>query len=187
VSFSPYPRDFYDRPVLEVARDLLGAVVIRSTADGVVTLRLTEVEAYAGEIDPASHAFRGRTARNATMFGPPGHAYVYFTYGMHYCVNLVCSPPGHATAVLLRAGEVKQTRTAAGDEALSVQEVLQDKAGHKSLRDYLAVRRGSQMEVCMYVADTIEGFTAHAKDADAFMASLRFPGATTQPTTRKAR
>jgi len=88
---------------------------------------------------------------------------------------------------LLRAGEVKQTRTAAGDEALSVQEVLQDKAGHKSLRDYLAVRRGSQMEVCMYVADTIEGFTAHAKDADAFMASLRFPGATTQPTTRKAR
>jgi DNA-3-methyladenine glycosylase len=106
VSFSPYPRDFYDRPVLEVARDLLGAVVIRSTEDGTVTLRLTEVEAYAGEIDPASHAFRGRTARNATMFGPPGHAYVYFTYGMHYCVNLVCSPPGHATAVLLRAGEV---------------------------------------------------------------------------------
>jgi DNA-3-methyladenine glycosylase len=106
VSDTPYPRDFYDRPVLEVARDLLGAVVTRSTHDGTVRLRLTEVEAYAGAIDPASHAFRGQTPRNATMFGPPGHAYVYFTYGMHYCVNLVCSPPGEASAVLLRAGEV---------------------------------------------------------------------------------
>lgn len=103
---TPYPRDFYDRPALEVARDLLGAVVSRTTDDGIVRLRLTEVEAYAGEIDPASHAYRGQTRRNATMFGPPGHAYVYFTYGMHYCVNLVCSPPGYATAVLLRAGEV---------------------------------------------------------------------------------
>lgn len=106
MSGTPYPRDFYDRPVLEVARDLLGAVVTRSTDEGVVRLRLTEVEAYAGAIDPASHAFRGQTPRNATMFGPPGHAYVYFTYGMHYCVNLVCSPPGEASAVLLRAGEV---------------------------------------------------------------------------------
>ena len=103
---TPYPRDFYDRPVLDVARDLLGSIVARATPDGLVRLRLTEVEAYAGEIDPASHAYRGRTPRNGTMFGPPGHAYVYFTYGMHYCVNLVCSPPGHASAVLLRAGEV---------------------------------------------------------------------------------
>jgi DNA-3-methyladenine glycosylase len=106
VSGTPYPREFYDRPVLDVARDLLGAVVTRSTDEGTVRLRLTEVEAYAGPIDPASHAFRGQTPRNATMFGPPGHAYVYFTYGMHYCVNLVCSPPGDASAVLLRAGEV---------------------------------------------------------------------------------
>jgi DNA-3-methyladenine glycosylase len=96
------PRAFYDRPVLEVAPELLGAIV----ESGGVRLRLTEVEAYDGARDPASHAFRGETARNAVMFGPPGHAYVYFTYGMHFCVNLVCGPPGQASAVLLRAGEV---------------------------------------------------------------------------------
>lgn len=100
------PADFYDRPVLDVARDLLGALVERETPDGVVTVRLTEVEAYDGANDPGSHAFRGRTPRNATMFGLPGHLYVYFTYGMHWCMNLVCAPPGTAAAVLLRAAEV---------------------------------------------------------------------------------
>ncbi|MFG2090792.1 MULTISPECIES: DNA-3-methyladenine glycosylase [unclassified Spirillospora] len=100
------PRDFFDRPVDEVAPSLLGQVLRHRTPEGEVAVRLTEVEAYAGPLDPASHAYRGKTARNAVMFGPPGHVYVYFTYGMHFCMNLVCGPDGTSMAVLLRAGEI---------------------------------------------------------------------------------
>ncbi|MFR9727502.1 DNA-3-methyladenine glycosylase [Streptomyces sp. MS19] len=103
---TPLPRAFFDRPVLDVAPDLLGRVLVRTTPEGEMRVRLTEVEAYAGEIDPGSHAYRGRTSRNATMYGPPGHVYVYFTYGMWHCMNLVCGPEGHASGVLLRAGEM---------------------------------------------------------------------------------
>jgi len=100
------PRDFFARPAVQVAPDLLGVVIEHQTADGLVAVELTEVEAYMGASDPASHAYRGRTPRNAVMFGPPGHAYVYFTYGMHFCVNVVCLGDGSASAVLLRAGAV---------------------------------------------------------------------------------
>ena len=101
------PRDFFARPSVEVAPDLLGCVLEHKTADGLVAVELTEVEAYAGRSDPASHAYRGKTQRNAVMFGPPGHAYVYFTYGMHFCVNMVClGEQGSASAVLLRAGAI---------------------------------------------------------------------------------
>jgi len=100
------PRQTFASGAVEVAPGLLGCVIEHDTPEGLVAVALTEVEAYNGEADPASHAFRGRTARNAVMFGPPGHAYVYFTYGMHFCVNLVCLPEGTASAVLLRAGRV---------------------------------------------------------------------------------
>jgi DNA-3-methyladenine glycosylase len=92
---------------LEVAPKLLGAVLRHETDDGAVAVRITEVEAYIGDgLDPGSHAFRGRTKRNAVMYGQPGHLYTYFTYGMHVCANIVCSPEGVASAVLLRAGEI---------------------------------------------------------------------------------
>ena len=94
--------DLLDRPVLEAAPLLLGATFTH----GGVTLRLTEVEAYDGPDDPGSHAYRGRTPRNAVMFGPPAHLYVYFTYGMHFCCNVSCGPEGRPSAILLRAGEV---------------------------------------------------------------------------------
>ncbi|WP_104161887.1 DNA-3-methyladenine glycosylase [Arthrobacter sp. ZGTC212] len=93
-------------PATEAARHLLGSVLTHDDGGEPVSVRVTEVEAYMGDVDPGSHAFRGRTARNNTMFGPAGHLYVYFTYGMHYCANVVCGEDGHATGLLLRAGEI---------------------------------------------------------------------------------
>jgi DNA-3-methyladenine glycosylase len=103
---SPSSRAFFARPADVVARDLLGRVIVSTTPAGVVAARLVEVEAYAGEDDPASHAWRGPTPRTQVMFGPPAHAYVYFSYGMHWCLNLVCERDGRASALLLRAGEI---------------------------------------------------------------------------------
>jgi DNA-3-methyladenine glycosylase len=99
-------RDLLAGPAPEVAPRLLGWTLRHTTGDGTVVVELTEVEAYAGEADPASHAYRGRTARNEVMFGEAGHLYVYLSYGMHHCCNVVTGPDGEASAVLLRAGRV---------------------------------------------------------------------------------
>lgn len=104
------PRDFFARQAHEVAPALLGRFLLREEdgPDGPLVLRVTEVEAYEGAVDPASHGFRGPTARNATMFGPPGHLYVYWIYGMHHAANLVCGDVDESHGVLIRAGEIVQ-------------------------------------------------------------------------------
>jgi DNA-3-methyladenine glycosylase len=99
-------RQWLARPALVTAPRLLDGVLVSDVGGHRVAVRLTEVEAYEGVEDPASHAFRGRTARTAVMFGPAGYLYTYFTYGMHWCANIVCGADGVAAAVLLRAGEV---------------------------------------------------------------------------------
>lgn len=102
---TPLPRRWYARPVLEVARDLLGTLIVRERDGERRVARVVEVEAYDGPQDRASHARVGPTSRTAPMFGPPGHAYVYLVYGMHHCLNVVAHPDGRASAVLLRAIE----------------------------------------------------------------------------------
>jgi len=99
------PREFFSRDPVSLARDLLGRILFSRTAEGLLAGRIVETEAYTGGTDPASHAYRGPTARNAVMFGPAGHAYVYFSYGMHYCLNVTAERRGQPGAVLLRALE----------------------------------------------------------------------------------
>jgi DNA-3-methyladenine glycosylase len=151
---TPIPREFFARTSVEVAPDLLGCVLEHETPEGLVAVELTEVEAYAGNADPASHAYRGKTARNAVMFGPPGHAYVYFTYGMYFCVNLVCVDPGTASAVLLRAGQViegeelartRRTRRRARGGSASQDSASQDSASQDSASQDSASRDSARL------------------------------------------
>jgi DNA-3-methyladenine glycosylase len=146
------PRAFFDRPSVEVAPDLLGCVIEHRTPDGAVGVRLTEVEAYHADGDPASHAFRGQTPRNSVMFGDPGFVYVYFTYGMHFCMNLVCAPAGTAAAVLLRAGEV-----------VDGVELATDRRGGAAFRDL--ARGPARLTVALGITGVDNGIDACARSS----------------------
>ncbi|MEB8338911.1 DNA-3-methyladenine glycosylase [Streptomyces endophyticus] len=156
---TPLVREFFDRPVLEVAPDLLGRTLVRHTADGPIELRLTEVEAYDGANDPGSHAYRGRTARNSVMFGQPGHVYVYFTYGMWHCMNLVCGEEGRASAVLLRAGEITEGVELARKHRLSAR------------HDKELAKGPARMATALGVDRTLDGIDACAR-ADSSLSVL---------------
>jgi DNA-3-methyladenine glycosylase len=101
----PLARDFFARNARRVAREILGKVLVRETGRERLTGRIVEVEAYLGVNDPAAHAAAGKTLRNAVLFGPPGHAYIYFIYGNHYCLNVSCESDGRAGSLLFRALE----------------------------------------------------------------------------------
>ena len=132
------------RDARELAPLLLGAVLTHDSREGPVSVRLTEVEAYLGpedslHPDPGSHTFRGPTPRNAPMFGPAGHLYVYFTYGMHHCANIVCGPDGIASALLLRAGEIVEGGELARRPAAHVQDAADLASGPARLAKALGL------------------------------------------------
>ena len=146
----PLDRAFFSRDPRRVARELLGKVLVRQKnsrqgGETRVTGRIVEVEAYLGEEDPAAHAAAGNTARTAVLFGPPGHAYVYFIYGNHYCLNVSCEPEGRAGGVLFRALEplsgVEEMAQARGIEIHSSKDLLKLTSGPGRLAQAFAITR----------------------------------------------
>jgi DNA-3-methyladenine glycosylase len=141
----PLNRTFFSRDPRRVARELLGKVLVRQTGSARRTARIVEVEAYLGETDPAAHAAAGRTARNSVLFGPPGHAYVYFIYGNHHCLNVSCEPEGRAGGVLFRALEpltgVEEMAQARGIEIQGPKDLRKLTSGPGRLSDAFEITR----------------------------------------------
>jgi len=133
---SPLPREFYNRATLSVARALLGARLVRRLDGRRLSGFITEAEAYVGQDDLGCHAHSGRTARNAVMFGPPGHAYVYFTYGMHWMLNAVTEAEGFPAAVLIRAFQPDE-----GREVIAARREGRDTGGPAKLTQALGIER----------------------------------------------
>lgn len=144
----PIPRAFFARKAKRVARDLLGKVLVRQTGGELITARIVEVEAYLGEKDPAAHAAAGNTPRNSVIFGPPGHAYVYFIYGNHYCLNVSCEPEGLAGCVLFRALEpligTEQMAKARGIELRSPKDLIRLTSGPGRLCAAFCISRSGE-------------------------------------------
>ena len=160
------------RPALLVAPLLLGAVLVSERGGERVAIRLTEVEAYEGAADPASHAFRGRTTRTEVMFGPAGHLYCYFTYGMHWCANVVCGVDGIAAAVLLRAGEV-----------IDGQDVARERRP-AARRDVDLARGPARLATCLALGRDTNGVDVCSTDSDVQLESMparRRPGVVAGP------
>src|SRR5881275_3357169 len=138
-------RDFYDRDPRLVGPDLLGKILLRSDDTGLRMGRIVEVEAYLGDDDPAAHAAAGKTLRNAVLFGPPGHSYVYFIYGNHYCFNVSCLPDGIAGGVLFRALEplfgVEAMAQARGISVYALSDLPQLTSGPGRLAEALGITR----------------------------------------------
>ncbi|RKT81892.1 DNA-3-methyladenine glycosylase [Saccharopolyspora antimicrobica] len=138
---SQVKRDELALDPLWVARRLLGCELRSNSPEGEVAVRLVEVEAYRGLDDPASHCYRGRTERNAVMFGPAGHLYVYFVYGLHFCINVVCLTDGVPGAVLLRAGEITTGLDLARSRRPAVRKDVQLASGPARLAGVLGITR----------------------------------------------
>ncbi|QUH04338.1 DNA-3-methyladenine glycosylase [Saccharopolyspora erythraea] len=138
---SQVERDELAHDPLWVARRLLGCELRSASPEGEVRVRLVEVESYRGGDDPASHCYRGRTERNAVMFGPAGHLYVYFVYGMHFCINVVCLTDGVPGAVLLRAGEITAGHDLARRRRPAVRKDTQLASGPARLASVLGITR----------------------------------------------
>src|SRR5271157_5502285 len=144
-SLTPLTPVFYNRDPRQVARALLGKLLIRKTPSGILVGRIVETEAYLGQGDAAAHAAAGRTARNSVLFGPPGHAYVYFIYGSHYCLNVSCLPDGVPGGVLFRALEplagIEQMAEARGIEQAKESDFKKISSGPGRMSEAFGVTR----------------------------------------------